>query len=187
MRQPKVAHRYAKALFDLALETNQLEEVNNDIATIRGVKDEEMIMVFRSPVINEDKKISIFEAIFEDNITKLTSAFFKLVFRKGRMIALPEILDSFDTQYRNHHKIVVVEVTTALPISEDLLMYIQGKLQVLPRYKESKLEMRSKLDENVIGGFVLQTDDILYDASIRHDLMIIKKQFIENMYVQKLR
>ena len=187
MRQPKVAQRYAKALFDLALETSQLEVVKNDIETIRGVKNEEMLIVFRSPVINEDKKISIFEAIFDDNISKLTSAFFKLVFRKGRMIALPEILESFDAQYRAYHRIQIIEVTTAIPVGEDILLYIRNKMKDLPRWKDSKLEMKSIVNESVIGGFVLQSDDILYDASIRHDLMVIKKQFIENMYVQKLR
>ena len=55
--------RYAKALFDLAVETNQLEDVKNDIETIRGVKHEEfMLMMFSHPVINEDKKIRLFEA-----------------------------------------------------------------------------------------------------------------------------
>jgi F-type H+-transporting ATPase subunit delta len=187
MRQPKVAQRYAKALFDLALETNQLEDVKKDIETIRGVKNEEMVLVFKSPVINEDKKISIFEAIFNDKITKLTSSFFKLVFRKGRMIVLPEILESFDAQYRNHHRIQIIEVTTANPVSDELLVYIHDRMQAIPRFAESQLEMRSRVDEAVIGGFILQADDILYDASIRHDLMMIKKQFIENMYVQKLR
>lgn len=187
MRQPKVAQRYAKALFDLALETSQLEVVKNDIETIRGVKNEEMLMVFRSPVINEDKKISIFEAIFNDKISKLTSSFFKLVFRKGRMIALPEILASFDAQYRAHNRIQIIEVTTAIPVGEEILLYIKNKMQGLPRWKDSRLEIKSLVDESVIGGFVLQADDILYDASIRHDLALIKKQFIENMYVQKLR
>ena len=187
MRQLKVAQRYAKALFDLAVETNQLEDVNNDIATIRGVDNPEMQVVFKSPVINEDKKIAIFEAIFNSSITKLTSEFFKLVFRKGRMIAIEEILESFDQQYRAHHKIKIIEVTTAIPVNDEILVYIQGKMQGLPRFKESKLEMVSKVDESVIGGFVLQSDDMLYDASVRHDLEVIKKQFIENMYVQKLR
>lgn len=187
MRQPKVAQRYAKALFDLAVETKQLEEVKEDIETIRGVKDEEMLMVFRSPVINEDKKIKLFEAIFDKSITKLTSAFFKLVFRKGRMIALPEILASFDAQYRAYHKIQIIEVTTAIPVGDDILVYLKNKMKELPRWKDTQLEMKSLVDESVIGGFVLQADDVLYDASIRHDLSVIKKQFIENMYVQKLR
>jgi len=187
MRQPKVAQRYAKALFDLAVETNQLEQVKSDIETIRGVNNEELLIVFKSPVINEDKKISIFEGIFNDKVTQLTSTFFKLVFRKGRMIALPEILDAFFAMYRQHHRIRIIEVTTAIPVGEDTLQFIKDRMLTLPRFKDAQLQMQSKVDEDIIGGFVLQADDILYDASIRHDLSVIKKQFIENMYVQKLR
>jgi F-type H+-transporting ATPase subunit delta len=187
MRQPKVAQRYAKALFDLAVETNQLEKVKSDLDTVRGVNSEELLMVFRSPVINEDKKISIFESIFSDKVTQLTSAFFKLVFRKGRTIALPEILDAFFAMYRHHHRIRVIEVTTAIPVEADTLQFIKERMLKLPRFKDAELQMQSKVDEDIIGGFVLQADDVLYDASIRHDLMVIKKQFIENMYVQKLR
>jgi F-type H+-transporting ATPase subunit delta len=187
MRQPKVAQRYAKALFDLALETNQLEEVKLDIDAIRSLKNQEMETVFMSPVIQDDKKVKIFNAIFEGKVTKLTSSFFSLVFRKGRMINITEILVSFDAQYRVHHRIVIVDITTAVPVDDEVLTYIQSKMQVLPRFKDSKLEMRAKVDEVIIGGFVLQAEDILYDASIRHDLFVIRKQFIENMYVQKLR
>ena len=42
MRQTKVASRYAKALFDLALETGKLEEVRNDLALISGVDHPEL-------------------------------------------------------------------------------------------------------------------------------------------------
>jgi F-type H+-transporting ATPase subunit delta len=146
-----------------------------------------MQIVFKSPVIQDDKKIRIFDAIFESSITRLTQSFFNLVFRKGRMIAISEILESFDAQYMAHHRIEIVEITTAVPIGGEVLTYIQSNMQKLPRFKDSKLDMRSKVDELIIGGFVLQAGDLLYDASIRHDLMVIKKQFIENMYVQKLR
>ena len=187
MRQPKVAFRYAKALFDLALETNQLEEVNKDIEAIRSVQNKEMETVFMSPVIQDDKKIKIFKAIFDGRISKLTDSFFSLVFRKGRMIVISEILESFDKQYRAHHNIQIVEITTAVPVGDDILNYIRVNMLTLPRFKNSKLEMKSKVDELIIGGFVLQVSDLLYDASIRHDLSVIRKQFIENMYVQKLR
>ena len=65
--------------------------------------------------------------------------------------------------------------------------YIKSKLKVLDKYKDHKLEVKSKVDESIIGGFIVQVGDLFYDASIRHDLQVIKKQFIENMYVQKLR
>ena len=40
---------------------------------------------------------------------------------------------------------------------------------------------------DIIGGFVAKTKDLMFDASIKHDLQVIGKQFIENMYVHKIR
>jgi F-type H+-transporting ATPase subunit delta len=65
--------------------------------------------------------------------------------------------------------------------------YLTHKLKARPRYKDADLQVTNKVDSDIIGGFILQVGDLLYDASIRHDLAVIKKQFIENMYVQKLR
>jgi F-type H+-transporting ATPase subunit delta len=46
--------------------------------------------------------------------------------------------------------------------------------------------MESKVDPGIIGGFIVEMESELYDASIRHDLALIKKQFVENMYVSKI-
>jgi F-type H+-transporting ATPase subunit delta len=89
--------------------------------------------------------------------------------------------------YREHHNIHIVEITTAAPVSEEVNNYLTSKLKARPRYANANLQVTNKVDDSVIGGFVLQVGDLLYDASIRHDLAVIKQQFIENMYVQKLR
>jgi F-type H+-transporting ATPase subunit delta len=54
-------------------------------------------------------------------------------------------------------------------------------------YEQAKFDVSPKVDPSIVGGFVLQVGDNLFDASIRHDLQTIKKQFIENMYVQNIR
>ena len=54
-------------------------------------------------------------------------------------------------------------------------------------YEQMQFEVQAKVDPSIVGGFVLQVGDTLFDASIRHDLHVIRKQFIENMYVQKIR
>ena len=46
--------------------------------------------------------------------------------------------------------------------------------------------LKEKVDASIIGGIVLQVDDKLFDASIKHDLQTIKRQFINNMYVSQL-
>ncbi|ULQ56365.1 ATP synthase F1 subunit delta [Flavihumibacter rivuli] len=187
MRNSRVAHRYAKALMDLAVETNQVEAVMQDIAAIQAVTNAELRQVLLSPIIKHDKKVSIFKAIFEGKISSLTQSFFNLVFTKGRETSLTEINEAFHALYRKMKGIAVLELTTAVPISEEMKENIRKGLESRPRFQGKTLEVREKVDPDILGGFVLQVEDILYDASIRHDLQVIKQQFVENMYVQKIR
>ena len=89
--------------------------------------------------------------------------------------------------YRRHHNIQLVEITTAAPVTQEVNDFIVSKLKHRPRFAHSTLEVTNKVDEAIVGGVIIHVDDVLYDASIRHDLQVIRKQFIENMYIQKLR
>jgi F-type H+-transporting ATPase subunit delta len=187
MRQYKVANRYAKALFTLALETNQLETVNRDIELIQAVDHEEFRRVIMSPVISGDKKAALFEAVFGNRISDLTHKFFNLVFQKGRVTSLSEIREDFAKQYREYKKIRIMKLTTAVEVSDAVKEDIRSRVQNIERFRESTLELHHSVDDSIVGGFILQVDDELYDASIRHDLDYIRKQFVENMYIQKIR
>jgi F-type H+-transporting ATPase subunit delta len=187
MRQYKVANRYAKALFTLALETNQLETIAKDIDMIAAVDHEEFRRVIQSPIISGDKKAALFKGVFGGRISELTEKFFNLVFQKGRVTSLSEIWQDFNEQYRVHRKVKIVKLTTAVPISEELVDDLRKGVQRNETYKDFVLEMQTSVDESIIGGFLLQIDDTLFDASIKHDLDYIKTQFVENMYIQKIR
>jgi F-type H+-transporting ATPase subunit delta len=187
MRQTRVAGRYSKALFDLAKETNQVEEVKKDIELIRSVNHDELSKVLVSPVINAEKKVRIFNDVFGANISKLTLSFFDLIFKKGRSVVMPDILQSFDDHYREYKGIKVVELTTAVPMDAAMREDLKTRLQKIPAYANKTVELQEKVDDKIIGGFVAQFGDMLFDASIRHDLQYIKKHFVENMYKQKIR
>ena len=100
MQNKLVAQRYAKALIDLAIERNQLEEVKADIDFIRQTLTPEFANVLLSPVISDHKKSQIFKAIFENRVTPLTFSFFDLVFSKRREWILREIAEEFFEKYR---------------------------------------------------------------------------------------
>jgi len=186
MRNPRVAHRYAKALFDLALELNQLEAVKNDVDQLSSVKNAELNRILVSPVIKNSKKVTIFNAIFEKHIGVLTKSFFNLVFDKGREVVLPQIVESFNKQYRIYKGIEIINITTAEPITDSLKDDITRQFQEHPKFAGKTVTMESKVDPGIIGGFIVEMESELYDASIRHDLALIKKQFVENMYVSKI-
>lgn len=184
MRQTKVAKRYAKALFDLAHESGKTEEVKKDLDLIRQVYQRDLHVTLQSPVISSDKKSAIFDAIFSSHVAALTVSFFKLIFTKGRSIAVIDILDAFAEMYRAHNDIKVVELTTAVEVTQAVKENIKSMLGQNDLLKGKSIELKEKVDPSILGGLVVQVDDKLFDLSIKHDLQSIKQQFIKNMYVK---
>ncbi len=185
MRNPRVAYRYAKALIDLSLETNQLEVIKKDMDYLRANNHKEFNSMMDSPVIRGTKKSEIFNAIFHGRLSELTESFFNLVFKKGREFVMADIWRAFDTQYNLLKGIVNVTITSAVPLNEELHKNIFKRIEALPRFKDKTIHLITKIDEDIIGGFILEMEDDKLDASVRHDLLFIKREFIDNLYKMK--
>ena len=187
MNNPRLAIRYAKSLIDLATERNQLEEVHNDIVFLQNIVEtnKDFIAVLKSPVIKEDKKNKIIESVTAGRITQLTASFIKLLGIKTRESNLPEIISAFIDQYNQVKGIHKVKLTTADPISEEMKQSFIEKIKASDDLKN--IELQTSVDEKLIGGFVLEMEGKLVDASIQRDLSDIKKQFLNNDYIHKLR
>lgn len=187
MLNPRLAGRYAKSLLTLALEQNQLESAYNDMQFLQSVAkaNRQFVVMLKSPVISSEKKEAIIDAVTKGNISDLTSSFIKLLIRKGREMNLPEITTAFIDQYKEHQQIHTVKLTTAAPISdavkEDIVNRVKGQTNI------KNVELTTAVDEDLIGGFVLQIGDTLVDASIAYDLNAIRKQFLNNDFIYKIR
>ncbi len=187
MTNPRLANRYAKSLVDLAQETNQFEKVYLDVQYIQAVikQSRDFAVLLQSPIIKADKKITIINAIIKANITELTIAFITLVVNKGREKDLADILVAFTEQYNQIKNIHVVKLTTAVEISDALKESIQTKVN--STNASGTIQLQTKVKESLIGGFVLEFDNKLVDASILRDLNDVKKQFMNNLFVPELR
>ncbi len=187
MPNPRLAARYAKSLVDLAIEQNQLETVYKDMQYLQSIckSSPEFVNVMRSPVIKADKKQNILNALTGGKISDLTALFNKLLISKTREEYLPEIVTAFIGQYNEIKGIHTVKLTTATAISEELKQAIVSKIKAETSLQNIELETLVK--EELIGGFVLEFNNNLVDASIERDLRDIKKQFSQNIYIQQIR
>lgn len=188
MLNPRLAGRYAKSLIDLAIEKNELETAYNDMLLLQNIfrGNREFVTIMKSPVILPEKKEDIFKAVAKGGrISPLTSLFFQLLIRKSREASFPEIVNAFIDQYKQHKNIQTVKLTTAKPISEDLKQQIVRKVQ--SQSPSKTIELKTAVNEDLIGGFVLEMGDALVDASIAYDLKAIKKQFLNNDFIYKIR
>ena len=109
----------------------------------------------------------------------------KLLIKKGREGALPEITHAFIRQYKIHKNIYVMKLTTASPVSDELKDAIVNQITSTTEMKN--IELETIVNEDIIGGFVLQAGDKLVDASVMFDLKTIARQFENNDFIYKVR
>ena len=187
MQNPRLAIRYAKSLLDIAQEKDQLEKVFNDMKLLDDIckSSREFANVLKSPIIKEDKKNQIIESVTAGRISILTSSFIKLLGGKGRESNLPEIISAFIEQYNVVKGIHKVKLTTAVELSDGMKNDFINKIKASEGIKN--IELETSVNENLVGGFVLEMEGKLADASIRRDLKEVQKQFMNNDYIQKLR
>lgn len=187
MLNPRLAGRYAKSLIDLSVEKNQLEVVYKDMQYLQAVckASREFVRLLKSPVISIEKKSNAITAVTSGKISELTAAFNKLLISKNREFYLPEIADAFIDQYNAIKGIHKVKLTTAAPISDDVKKSIVSK--ITKETSVEHIELESVVKEELIGGFILEFDNNLVDASIQRDLKDLKAQFDKNIYVQQIR
>jgi F-type H+-transporting ATPase subunit delta len=186
MQNPRLASRYAKSLVDLSSEKGQLEAIHADMLFIQQLSktNPDVVSLLKSPIIKPDKKKQILAAILDKRVSELTGAFVALLVTKGRESNLPEIATEFIRQYNVLKNISKVKITTAVPVDAATLDVIQKKVQ---EGTDKKIELESAVNADLIGGFVLESDGNLFDASVLRDLNDIKKQFTQNIYVAGIK
>jgi F-type H+-transporting ATPase subunit delta len=187
MPNPRLASRYAKSLLDLSVEQNTVEPTLQDINLLDSIcrQSPDFVNVLRSPIIKADKKQHIIDAVMGSKLHPLTQSFIKLLVSKGRESNLPEIAAAFISQYKVMKNIKTAKLTTAVPVSDSIKQAIRGK--VLDAMPGMHIELKEEVNPELIGGFVLQVEDKLVDASVRRDLNDVKAQFLKNIYVSQLR
>jgi len=183
MKEKKVANRYAKALFDLSIELKQLEQVWNDMELLLRVCNEnrEFVLVLKSPVIKEVKKLSILKDIFEKNMNDLTFKFLKVITRNRREEIIPEIAEQFIVVYKEYKNILPAILTSAVQLdaaTRDKIVTLLGERA------NATVELTEQVDERIIGGFILEFEDKQYDASVLRKIKNLGKEFDINLYIK---
>lgn len=176
MSELTVATRYAKSLIDLAVEQKSLEETKNDMVffsqTLRA--NYQLQAVLANPIVAHGKKIKILEAIFGDKVSKLTDSFFKIMINKSRSEILFATAKEFINQYNVIKHIIRAYVTSATPLSEENQKKVVAELEAATK---GTIELHTKIDPKLIGGFVLTVGDMQVDTSISASLNKLKQDF----------
>jgi len=186
MSDYRIASRYAKSLIDIAIEQNQVEEVNNDIHRIQQLmkSSHRFMVLLKSPVIPPDLKRKVIDELFAKNSHVITLKFLQLLVHKRRESHLENVIKEFIGFYNQYKKVTPVYFTTAVPVDPDVLDKLRSVFTQRTGVKD--IELHTHVDEKIVGGFIFRYGDNLIDASVRRQLHKMDVWFAENPYEKQI-
>ena len=176
MADSRAAYRYALAILSVAEETKKLDGVMKDLGFIENLSKEskEFYHFLRTPVINAEKKKRILTEILQQKVHEITMKFVLLLTAKGRLPLLPDIIQQFYQLRDKRLGILNVTTRTAVKFTPEQEIQLVNQLE---RATKKKIKMRYILDPSLKGGFTVQHDDTVWDASVRHQLEVLRQRF----------
>lgn len=162
----RVAIRYSKALFGLALEQNALQDTRTDLGLINDVciANPDFQNTLVNPLIEERVKARLLESLFKDQLKPLTYKFLQLLSRKKRSGFLLEIIDDFQARLLDHEGILSGTLISASPLETSQVEEIRNRIETMT---EKKVIFSEQVDKSVVGGFIVQIKDTVIDLSLK--------------------
>lgn len=180
MSEYRVATRYAKALLDLAREENSIDAVYEDMRyVVELIKEHaELRAVLENPIIKQDKKQQIVEAVFGKAVQDNVRRFFNIMIKKGRAGLLYGLGREFIVLYYKEKNIQKASVTSAASLSA---AHSNTLKQLLEQETGSTIILDELVEPDLIGGMVVRVGDRQIDASVAGKLERLEKHFKEEL------
>ena len=179
MDEGKIAVRYSKALLGLAKEKGITESVKTDMELIQHFfdLDPRFNNVLVSPVIKTKAKLLFVGEVFAKHINPLTFSFLQLLLKNHREAYLKGITRIFLDSCRREAGYKKAKLTSALELDPSTIEQFR---RLIRAHFNSEVDLTSTVDENLIGGFVLQVEDQQIDASVAAKLKKLKRELLES-------
>ena len=174
-----VSATYGDALFELALENDSIDNLYEEVKSVRQVflENNELVKLLNHPKIDKDDKIQVMENVFKGRISDDLTGFLILTVKKDRYNDIVSILDYFVAKVKEYKKIGVVYVTTAVQLTQSQKDYVEKRLLETTSY--TKFEMNYTVDAGLIGGMVIRIGDRVVDSSIKSKLDAMSRELLK--------
>ena len=180
MNRGIVSGRYARALllhaekYGFELEVfREAKWLSNCMTNYPQIK-----RILSSPVVTASKKLHMLEKLFAQPLSKEFKRFLQLVLEKKREESLQTICFMYQEYYREDKNILIVELVTATPVTEDTKTKIIEKMGKLTN---GSIRLITTIDTEIIGGYIVYWDTYRWDASVASRMRQVKKQIIESL------
>ena len=169
-----MAGRYAVALFELAKDQKQLEQVERDLASLQGMLNSsaDLRRLVLSPVITAENQSKALGAVLEKaGISGLTANFVKLIARNRRLFAASDMMKAFRALIARERGEVSADVASAHALTPEQMQLLSDTLRTSIG---KNVRIDTRVDPNLLGGLVVKVGSRMIDSSLRTKLNNLK-------------
>lgn len=174
------ANRYAKALFDVALEEKaDLAQIDQDLhAVVEMMKaSPDLARASEFSSTTEAQRISLMESVSKAmTLSVPVTKMLVLLARTGRLELLPDLATAYQERLLAHQNIVRADVTSAAPLSPEKTKALE---ESLAKVTGKKVELSVSVDPQLLGGVVARIGSTVYDGSVRTQLQRMRQELVE--------
>jgi F-type H+-transporting ATPase subunit delta len=169
------ARRYAQAVFEIALERQELDRWQSDLQKIvDAIGDETFLAVLESPKIKIEDKSRLLTGCLGD-ISPLALNLVMMLITRGGVSMMDEISEEYRRRLDEYHGIQTAEVITAVPLDNKDKEKLAENLGAMIG---KKVVLKSGVDPEILGGIVARVGGKLLDGSTRSKLIALKKELV---------
>lgn len=181
MDQGLIPRRYAKALYLAAVDKGLAQEMYASMQLLGAAFAAEPKLgdTMRNPFVSDaDKAKLIMAAAQADGKATLLADFVKLLEQNGRIGMVRDIAAAYCLIYRKESNIYRVEVVSAAPMAPEQEQRLRQL--ILSHLGSGSMEYSSRIDPDLIGGFVVNIDNERLDASVKNELKQLRLKLLSN-------
>lgn len=176
MLTSKVAKRYAQGLLNFTQETGNttsvFAEMGDIVKTIGNSK--ELQNFFSSPIIDAKKKMSIAMEIFK-SFSPVSQNIIQLVIKHGRESQMLQIAQAYVDKVEDINGVQRITLTSATTLNNENIQNILKNSALVNH--ENKFDVKTIINPNILGGYILRVGDQQIDASVKSKLTKLEKEF----------
>lgn len=169
----RLNRKYARLMLDLFIESQTVEKALDESRFLLGsLQSEEITHFLKSDRQSKDEKKSILEKILGNEVNNLWVELFQHLIDQNQVQHILPMLTHFKKEALKHLNRREAELTSAIPLSDEK---VQQVLQILEEKIGSKIDLKTTVNPDLIGGFSVLMDDYIFDATVRSRLNELEK------------
>jgi F-type H+-transporting ATPase subunit delta len=170
----EIAQVYSRSLFEVAKEQGTLDVIREQLGEFTDALSENRdLQVFLfSPYFSTPEKKEGLHRILEGPEPAFIN-FLELVIEKHRMPLLFRIRRQFDALWRDEHRLLPVQITSAVELDENSIERIKQRIH---EQTDREVELATEVNPDILGGIVVRVGNSILDASIRNRLEQVRRQ-----------